>query len=428
MRVPAKSEPPLDDPHATEGLPAGRRVNILLVDDQPKNLLTLEVILQDLGQNLVKAHSGRDALRHLLHEDFALILMDVQMPEMDGFETAALIRQRERSRDTPIIFLTAYDHTDADMFKGYTVGAVDFLFKPIRPEVLHYKVAVFVDIYRKTEQIKRQAELLRQAEQREHARQLAAAKERWEAERLAEEIRIARQIQQRLFPIAPLPLDGFDIGGASFPAEATGGDFFDYIPMLDGALGVVIGDVSGHGFGPALLMAETRAYLRALALTHRDVGEIVALVNQALIGDLVEDRFATLLLARLDRRQRSFLYTSAGHPTGFIFDSSGTVKTPLKSTGIPLGILPEGVFTAAPPIELQPGELIFLLTDGIVEACSAGQVLFGLDRALDTVRAHRDRSAHEIVHALYNTVRDYCRDRSQLDDMTAIVIKVGSAP
>src|SRR5438477_5126702 len=126
--------------------------------------------------------------------------------------------------------------------------------------VLRPKVGVFVDIYRKTEQIKEQAELLRRLEQQAHQRQLAEAEQRWEAERLQEEIRLARQIQQKLFPAAPLPLPGFDVSGASYPAAATGGDYFDYIAMRDGTLGVVIGDVSGHGFGPALLMAELRAY------------------------------------------------------------------------------------------------------------------------------------------------------------------------
>src|SRR5207249_8855557 len=186
-------------------------------------------------------------------------------------ETAALIRQRKRSQHTPIIFLTAYESDDLQMFKGYSLGAVDYIRKPIVPEVLRSKAAVFVDIFRKTDEVKRQAELLRQAELREHHRQLAEGKEGWEAERLHAEIRIARQIQQKLFPAAPLPLAGFDVAGASCPAEANGGDYFDYIPMADGGLAVVIGAVSGHGFGPALVRAELRAYLRSFLLTRTDV-------------------------------------------------------------------------------------------------------------------------------------------------------------
>jgi CheY-like chemotaxis protein len=139
------------------------KVNILMVDDHPQNLMALEAVLDDMGQNLVIANSGREALKHLLDEEFALILLDVQMPGLDGYETAALVREREQSRHTPIIFLTAINQSDAQVFKGYSSGAVDYMFKPFAPEVLRAKVAVFVDLYRTTQEVKRQAELLRQA-------------------------------------------------------------------------------------------------------------------------------------------------------------------------------------------------------------------------------------------------------------------------
>jgi phosphoserine phosphatase RsbU/P len=412
--------------HEVGDAPDARKVNILLVDDQPSNLLALEAILGDLGQNLVKARSGMEALRCLLDKDFALILLDVHMPGMDGFETAALIRQREKSKCTPIIFLTAYETNELQVFKGYSAGAVDYICKPFVPTVLRSKVAVFVDIFRMTEQVKQQAELLLQLEHREHQRQLAEAKERWEAERLHEEIRIARQIQQKLFPAAPLPLAGFDISGASYPAEATGGDYFDYIPMPDGSLGVVIGDVAGHGFGPALLMAEARAYLRAFLLTHTDVGQIVTLMNQALASDVPVDRFATLMLARLDTRDRSFTYASAGHYPGYLLDGAGAVKARLSSTGIPLAVSADTNYGGAPPIVLEPGEIVLMLTDGIVEAHSADAELYGVNRALNTVGKNRTRPAREIIDTLYKAVREFCGAQVQLDDMTAIVIKVQS--
>src|SRR5687768_14904740 len=132
-------------------------VNILLVDDQPNNLLALESILGDMGQNLVRAESGKRALKHLLDRDFAVILLDVQMPEMDGFETATLIRQRDRSRHTPIIFLTALSRSETNVFRGYELGAVDYIFKPFHPEILRSKVNVFVELFRKREAFKRQA-------------------------------------------------------------------------------------------------------------------------------------------------------------------------------------------------------------------------------------------------------------------------------
>ncbi len=136
------------------------RVNILLVDDQPNNLLALESILGEMGENLVRAESGRAALRALLDMEFAVILLDVQMPDLDGFETASLIRQRNKSRDTPIIFLTAINQSEMHVYRGYELGAVDYIFKPLNADVLRAKVSVFVELFRKREQFKRQAQEL----------------------------------------------------------------------------------------------------------------------------------------------------------------------------------------------------------------------------------------------------------------------------
>ncbi|RCJ42123.1 hybrid sensor histidine kinase/response regulator [Nostoc minutum NIES-26] len=133
------------------------KVNILLVDDKLENLLALEAILERLGEKLVRATSGEEALRCLLHQDFAVILLDVQMPGMDGFETATLIRSRGRSRHTPIIFLTAFSTSDQMLFKGYALGAVDYLLKPIDPNILTSKVTVFVELFKKTLAVQRQA-------------------------------------------------------------------------------------------------------------------------------------------------------------------------------------------------------------------------------------------------------------------------------
>ncbi|MBF2064672.1 MAG: PAS domain S-box protein [Calothrix sp. C42_A2020_038] len=136
------------------------KVNVLLVDDHPENLLALEGILEGLGQNLVRATSGAQALKCLLNQDFAVILLDVQMPDMDGFETATLIRQRERSLYTPIIFLTAFSTSDSMVERGYSLGAVDYLFKPLQPEILKSKVMAFIDLYLKSALIERQAQEL----------------------------------------------------------------------------------------------------------------------------------------------------------------------------------------------------------------------------------------------------------------------------
>jgi PAS domain S-box-containing protein len=138
--------------------------NILLVDDRPENLLALDAILEPLGQSLLYAHSGEDALRQLLQHDVALILLDVQMPGLDGFGTASLIKQRERTRHIPIIFVTAISKDDEHVFRGYSSGAVDYIFKPFSPEVMRSKVSVFIELHEKNEQLRRQAEQLKDQE------------------------------------------------------------------------------------------------------------------------------------------------------------------------------------------------------------------------------------------------------------------------
>jgi signal transduction histidine kinase len=143
------------------------RVSILLVDDRPENLLALEAILEPLGQDLIRANSGPEALKKVLEVEFSVILLDVQMPGMNGFEVAEIIKSRERSRTIPIIFLSAISKEDAYVFKGYSMGAVDYVFKPFNPDVLRSKVAVFVDLFLKQREIQRQGDLLRESQKRE---------------------------------------------------------------------------------------------------------------------------------------------------------------------------------------------------------------------------------------------------------------------
>jgi signal transduction histidine kinase len=199
--------PPRHEPAALNSIretpPPGETIaltkgNILLVDDHPANLLALDVLLEDLGQNVVKAQSGEEALHHLFSTDFAVVLLDVQMPGLDGFATARLIRSRDRLRRTPIIFLTAEESPRFPVLEAYALGAVDFLIKPFVPVILRAKVAGFVELFQKTEQVKRQAERLRQLERQEFERRLAEEKLRLSEERYAETRRLNEELEQRV--------------------------------------------------------------------------------------------------------------------------------------------------------------------------------------------------------------------------------------
>jgi signal transduction histidine kinase len=186
-----------NDPASNDGRPC----DILVVDDTPENLTAIEVALDELNYRLVKVQSGKEALRRLLKQDFALILLDVQMPTMSGFETARLIRARDRSRHVPIIFITAYDRDDAEVLEAYRLGAVDFLLKPIQPEILKAKASVFVELQRRTQEVERQAEQIRAHILQEREAWLTEQRSRLEAEALKrrlEEQRVHAAELQRL--------------------------------------------------------------------------------------------------------------------------------------------------------------------------------------------------------------------------------------
>ncbi len=156
------------------------KVNILMVDDTPENLIALEAVLSELGQTLVKARSGEEALRLLLKQEFAVILLDVNMPGLSGFETAEMIRQRKSTEHIPIIFVSAISTSDTHLFKGYSLGAVDYIFTPVIPDVLRSKVSVFVELLKKTDEVRRQSDQLRLMEEREHAERMNEAARRIE--------------------------------------------------------------------------------------------------------------------------------------------------------------------------------------------------------------------------------------------------------
>jgi PAS domain S-box-containing protein len=240
------------------------------------------------------------------------------------------------------------------------------------------------------------------------------------------EFSLARAIQVGLLPKGAPTLAGFVIAGASHPAQETGGDYFDYIPAPDGSLGVAIGDASGHGIGAALVIAETRAYLRARAATDTDLGRILTLVNRHVAADVPEGNFVTLFLARLDAPTRTLTYTSAGHGPGYVLDDRGEVREVLGSTNIPVGLDPAIDYLVAPAVVLRPGEIVLLLTDGIQEASSPDGQRFGLDRVLATVRASRDDTPDGILKALFAAVRKFSPG-PQADDMTAVIVKVDNS-
>lgn len=253
-------------------------------------------------------------------------------------------------------------------------------------------------------------------DRREAERALAAA---------AKEFGLAREIQQRLFPQRAPTVPGFEIAGVSYPAVETGGDSFDFIPMPEGDLGLVVSDVSGHGMGPALIMAETRAYLRIVAYNRRDAGLVLTRANEVLVEDLEDGgRFVTSVLVRLDPGAGQLAFANAGHPAGYVLGADGGVRHALARGGPPLGVEAQTAYTESAPVDLEAGDLILLTTDGVEEAESPDGEEFGEVRLLNVVQAHRELPAREIIAAVRAAVAAFCGAQAQQDDMTLVVVKV----
>jgi len=237
------------------------------------------------------------------------------------------------------------------------------------------------------------------------------------------EMELASRVQQKLYPKAAPRLPGFDIAGSVFPAEAMCGDYYDFIEVPGGALAVTIGDVSGHGFGPALIMAQTRAYLRALAQVHASPGDILGIINGMLADDLEEHLFVTLFLAVIDPDSRSLVYASGGHETCFLIDREGEVKHELRSSGMALGVADLGDYGTSNEIPIAPGDILVLLTDGLAECQAHMDRFFDLQDCISLIHRYRHESSQAIIDRINTLAREFMGDMTQNDDITIVICK-----
>ncbi|MBN1996869.1 SpoIIE family protein phosphatase, partial [candidate division KSB1 bacterium] len=237
------------------------------------------------------------------------------------------------------------------------------------------------------------------------------------------QLRIARQVQQALYKES-ITVPGFDIYGKTYPALETNGDYFDFIEMKDGYIGIVVADVSGHGIAPAFIMSGTRAYLRGISKLETDPAHILTLLNEQLAVDLDEKHFVTMIFARLDPKTRRLDYSSAGHVPAYLINKNGDIKAKLDATGIPLGFMKDYRFENGNPIRLSAEDMVIFLTDGISEAHSLDRRMFGYDKAIKTVRRVNGRESKQIIDDLYSEVKKFTGDVPQEDDITTVVCKV----
>ncbi len=247
-----------------------------------------------------------------------------------------------------------------------------------------------------------------------------------ERQKIEARLQVAREIQQRLYHES-ISVPGLDIAGASFPAEETNGDYYDFLRTPDGKIWIILGDVCSHGLGASLIMTQTRAFIHALAMSGSEPGVVLERLNQELVKDLDPLHYVTLVLICFNPESRIMDYVNAGHPSGYVLNASGDVTHELESMRVPLGFLPDQDFPMSEPIQLEDGDTIVLLSDGVMESQNSDEIQFGDERAIEIIRQYSEESAKDIVGRIYKSVQDHSAGSPQEDDITAIICRVESS-
>lgn len=244
-----------------------------------------------------------------------------------------------------------------------------------------------------------------------------------ERQNLIQSLQVAHEIQQLLLPAAAPQISGFEIAGRTCYCDETGGDYFDYIPIDSRRLAVVVGDITGHGIGPALLMAAARGVLRCQTTRGLEPGGLLSDLNRHLVQDTADDLFMTLFYGILDTASREFCWVSAGHGPAFHYHRQSGRFEELPSTGIPLGILASAEFRSNGPVTVAPGDLLLIGTDGIWETQGPDGSMFGIERLHRVVAAMAGKTAEEILDAVMDAVNRFRDLTPQADDLTLLVVR-----
>jgi serine phosphatase RsbU (regulator of sigma subunit) len=244
-----------------------------------------------------------------------------------------------------------------------------------------------------------------------------------ELERVNHDLDIARSIQQGLLPAHSPKLENFELAGWNQPADQTGGDYFDWQEIPDGRLAVSLADVTGHGIGPALVMAACRAYSRANFLADGDPTAVLDHLNRLLYEDLPPERFVTFAVALLDSARSTLQMLSAGHGPLLVYRHGTDEIENLEAHGMPLGLMPGIEYAVATEVSLAPGDMLVLVTDGFYEWENPQGEEFGVVRLEKVIRESRDYSPRELIERLHSSVISYCEGTKQMDDLTAVVLK-----
>lgn len=386
---------------------SGREWRLLVVDDNEDNRYTLTRRLTREGYtNLTIAVDGQQALDLLAAQPFDLVLLDVMMPGLNGYDVLQNVRADERLRAIPVIMISALDEIES-VIRCIELGAEDYLSKPFNPVLLRARIGASLE--KKT----LRDEMVRNVQRME--RELDKARE----------IQLSMVPHDFPVPTTELPVEVFAV---LEPARETGGDLYECFWIVPGQLCLAVGDVSDKGASAALFMARTKAVLRVTATTLAQSGhapgaaELMLRVNQELYKDNSHAMFVTLILCIVDARSGHVEWCNAGHALPYIIGPGGKVSEVVFGYSFPVGVRSKLV-CASSVTDLAPGECLFLYTDGVTEAANEREALFGNERLAAVLRTVAGQPPHHIVNAVQRDVRSFAGSASQSDDIAALACR-----
>jgi sigma-B regulation protein RsbU (phosphoserine phosphatase) len=399
------------------------KADILVVDDVPANLRLLSDMLTEQGYKVRSVINGDMALMATRAARPDLILLDINMPGMSGYEVCEYLRADPETRDIPIIFISALDETE-DKVKAFTMGGVDYVVKPFRVEEVLARVethltlrALQMELERANEELERRVE-----ERTAQVVQLAV-----EQERMAYELQIAREVQASFLPKGAPQIPGWEFAAQWKPARQVAGDYYDFIQWAEagggnGKLGMVIADVADKGVPAALFMVLTRSTLRAMLDRSVSPSEGIAHTNRLLSLDASAGMFVTLFYSLLDPATGEMAYVNAGHRPALLCRADSEELVELAPTGMALGVVSDASF-AQESLHLGHDDLLVFYTDGVPEATDAQERMFGMERFGSIVLDHRHSSAMQIAKAVVQAVDDFVGSDEPFDDIAVMVVK-----
>jgi sigma-B regulation protein RsbU (phosphoserine phosphatase) len=394
------------------------KADILIVDDVPANLHLLSEMLTQQGYKVRSVINGHMALMATRAAPPDLILLDINMPGMNGYEVCEHLRADDSTRDIPVIFISALDETE-DKVKAFTVGGMDYVTKPFQLEEVLARVETHLALRRLQAELQQtNQELERRVEERTaEVVQLAVEKGQWE-----HELHMAREVQASFLPRETPQVPGWEFVARWRPAREVAGDYYDFIPGTKGQLSLVVADAVGKGMPAALFMVLARSTVRASLDRAQSPADGITRANRLLCADASDGMFITLFYALLDPSSGELTYVNAGHNPPLHYRADQEQLAQLERTGTVLGVLADASFEQR-STRLQSGDFVVVYTDGVTDATDAQERRFGTERLQRAILANRRGSGADIVAALEEAIDDFAGPGDPFDDIAIMVAK-----